>query len=118
MPCGRPGKPRAVKPDEQPSNGVEPHRSGSDVKTEGIQNEWRKSHRVTEIPGGEAKTREAYRKEGRTGERTKEGAGRKKVCGKAAGNSARPEGAQHEMDERTVKLSRSGVAREDHTLHD
>ena len=118
MPCRRSGKPRAVKPDEQPSNGVEPRRSGSDVKAEGIPNERRKGHRVTEIPGGEAKTREACRKEGRTSEGTKEGTGRKKACGETAWNSARPGGTQHEMDARTVKLSGSDVARKGHTLHD
>lgn len=42
MPCGRTGKPCAVKPNEQPSDGMEPERGGPDVTAEGISDEWGK----------------------------------------------------------------------------
>ena len=36
LPCRGSGEPCPVKPDEQPSDGLEPERSGSDVQAEGI----------------------------------------------------------------------------------
>lgn len=56
MPCGRTGKPCAVKPNEQPSDGMEPERGGPDVTAEGISDEWGKDHRSSKVSGREEET--------------------------------------------------------------
>lgn len=99
VPCGGPGKPCAVKPDEQPSDGMEPERSGPDVAPEGIPEEWWEDHRPAKVSGGEKEAGGRDRKERRTGKRGEEETGGKEVRRAAAGKYPRAGSTLNEMDE-------------------